>query len=78
MDASQLILDTYGDLWDLFVLSHSITSDFWNPVDCSPPDFSVGDFLHWVPNTQKWIVWRDTHADKARDFIRKGCPGGEQ
>ena len=37
-------LDTYGDLWDLFVFSCSITSDFCNPVDCSPPDFSVGDF----------------------------------
>ena len=28
--------------------------------------------------TQKWIVWGDTSADKARDFIGKGCPGGEQ
>ena len=29
-------------------------------------------------NTQKWIVWGDTSADKARDFIWKGHPGGEQ
>ena len=29
-------------------------------------------------NTWKWIVWGDTHADKARDFIGKWCPGREQ
>ena len=29
-------------------------------------------------NTQKWIVWGDTCAGKARDFIGKGHPGGEQ
>ena len=28
--------------------------------------------------TQKWIVWGDTCADKARDFIGKGHQGGEQ
>ena len=28
--------------------------------------------------TQKWTVWGDTCADKARDFIGKGHPGGEQ
>ena len=31
-----------------------------------------------LSNTQKWIVWGDTCADKARDFIGKGHPGGEQ
>ena len=31
-----------------------------------------------LSNIRKWIVWGDTHADKARDFIGKGCPGGEQ
>ena len=31
-----------------------------------------------LPNTQKWIVRGDTCADKARDFIGKGHPGGEQ
>ena len=31
-----------------------------------------------LSNTQKWIVWEDTHADKARDFTGKGCLGGEQ
>ena len=31
-----------------------------------------------LSDTQKWIVWGDTCADKARDFIRKGHPGGEQ
>ena len=29
-------------------------------------------------NTCKWIVWGDTHADKARDFIGKGLLGGKQ
>ena len=28
-----------------------------------------------LSNTQKWIVWRDTCADKARDFTGKGTPG---
>ena len=31
-----------------------------------------------LPNAQKWIVCGDTYADKARDFIGKGRPGGEQ
>ena len=31
-----------------------------------------------LSNTQKWIVRGDTYADKARDFIGKGHPGGEQ
>ena len=31
-----------------------------------------------LSNTQKWIAWGDTGADKARDFIGKGRPGGEQ
>ena len=31
-----------------------------------------------LSNTQKWIAWRDTSADKARDFIGKGHAGGEQ
>ena len=31
-----------------------------------------------LSHTQKWIIQRDTHADKARDFIGKGCLGGEQ
>ena len=31
-----------------------------------------------LSNTQKWIVWGDTGDDKAREFIGKGCPGGEQ
>ena len=29
-------------------------------------------------NTRKSIVWGDTSGDKARDFIEKGHPGGEQ
>ena len=28
-----------------------------------------------LPNIQKWIVWGDTCADKARDFIEKGHLG---
>ena len=31
-----------------------------------------------LSNTRKWIVRGDTCADKARDFIGKGCPGGEK
>ena len=31
-----------------------------------------------LSNTWKWIVRGDTCADKARDFIGKGHPGGEQ
>ena len=31
-----------------------------------------------LSNTQKWIVQGDRCADKARDFIGKGPPGGEQ
>ena len=31
-----------------------------------------------LSNTWKWIVLGDTYADKARDFIRNGCPGREQ
>ena len=31
-----------------------------------------------LSNTRKWIVWGDTYTDKARDFIGKGHPGGEQ
>ena len=31
-----------------------------------------------LSNTQKWIVWGDTCADKARDFIGKGSPDREQ
>ena len=31
-----------------------------------------------LSNTQKWIVQGDTYADKARDFIGKGCLAGEQ
>ena len=31
-----------------------------------------------LSNTQKWIIWGDTCADKARDFIGEECPGGAQ
>ena len=31
-----------------------------------------------LSNTLKWIAIRDTCADKAKDFIGKGHPGGEQ
>ena len=31
-----------------------------------------------LSNTQKWIVQRDTCADKARSFLGKRCPGGKQ
>ena len=31
-----------------------------------------------LSNTQKWIAYGDTGADKSRDFIGKGHPGGEQ
>ena len=39
---------------------------------------SSGPEIGLLSNTQKWIVWRDTCADKARDFIGKGHPSGEQ
>ena len=31
-----------------------------------------------LSNTQKWFLRGDAHADRARDFIGKGLPGGEQ
>ena len=31
-----------------------------------------------LSNTRKLIVRGDTYTDKARDFIGKGNPGGEQ
>ena len=31
-----------------------------------------------LSNTQRWIVRGDTCADKVKDFIGKGRPGGEQ
>ena len=31
-----------------------------------------------LSKTWKWIDWGNTRADKGRDFIGKGCPGGEQ
>ena len=31
-----------------------------------------------LSNTWKWIMWGDSHADKARGFIGKGHLGGEQ
>ena len=31
-----------------------------------------------LSKTQKWIVWGNTSADKVRDFIGRGHPGGEQ
>ena len=31
-----------------------------------------------LTNPQKWIIWGDTGADQARDFIGKGSLGGEQ
>ena len=34
----------------------------------------VGSYL----TLRKWIVWGDTLADKAENFIGKGCPGGEK
>ena len=38
----------------------------------------LGPEVGLLSNNQKWIVWEDTCADKARDFIRKGHPGAEQ
>ena len=29
-------------------------------------------------NTQEWMVQGDTQTDKAKDFLREGCLGGEQ
>ena len=44
----------------------------------SSPSSLLGLKTGLLSSTQKWIVWGDTCADKARDFIGKGCPGGEQ
>lgn len=38
----------------------------------------VGLLSGLLSNTQKWITWGDTRADKARGFTGKGRPGGEQ
>ena len=37
-----------------------------------------GPEIGLLSNSQKWIVWGDTCADKARDFIGKGALGREQ
>ena len=37
-----------------------------------------GPKIGLLSNTREWIVWGDTCADKAREFIGKGRPGGEQ
>ena len=68
----------------------SVTRSEWNPIPSDPlsPRFQVlvlqeggplpGPKTGLLSNTRKWIVWGDTCADKARDFIGKGHPGGEQ
>ena len=68
----------------------NLTSSSWFPVICNnkgkrkfPPSHNYcrkGDSLPGpetglLSNTRKWIVWGDTCADKARDFIGKGAPG---
>ena len=55
-------------------ISKEITFDLGN---CSNTCFRKGK-NGLLSNTQKWIVRGDTCADKARDFTRKGCVGGEQ
>lgn len=41
-----------------------------------------GPFLEsesgFLSNTCKWIAQGDTYADRAKDFIGKGCSGREQ
>ena len=37
-----------------------------------------GPMSRLLSNTRKWVVWGETHADKARDIIGKGRLGGEQ
>ena len=45
---------------------------------CRKSPFGPGPETGLSSNTRKWIVRGDTCADKARDFIGKGHPGGEQ
>ena len=57
--------------------------EFWSFSFSICPSFARrGTFsraqMGFLSNTQKWIVRGDTCADKARGFIGKGDPGGEQ
>ena len=46
---------------------------------CSAGKGTLSRAWNWLlSNTRKWIVPGDTRADRARDFIGKGRPGGEQ
>ena len=63
--------------WILHWLSHQGSPIFWDKVkvlqEGGPlPRPETG----LLSNTQKWIVRGDTCADKVRDFIGKGHPGG--
>ena len=46
---------------------------------CSAGRGTLSRAWNWLlSNTRKWIVPGDTRADRVRDFIGKGRPGGEQ
>ena len=65
----------WGRAWESVLLMNSQVMLMWLCCRKGHPFQSptVGSSNIW-----KWIVQRDTHVDKARDFTGKGCLGGEQ
>ena len=49
-----------------------------NPSCCRKGDLFLTHKSELLSNTQKWIILGGIQVDKARDFIGKGRPGGEQ
>ena len=69
--------------WSLAWRILSITlASMWDECNCAvvlqEGGHLPGPETGLLSNTRKWIVWGDTRADKARDFIGKGHLGGEQ
>ena len=69
---SSLVLTDTVQILFLLVIIHS-----WRNC-CRKRGPLPGPKSGFLFNTQKWIVQGDTRADKARDFIGKWHPGGEQ
>ena len=75
------ILDFFFSVHTLFLygLSQDIEySSLWYTVVLKEVGAPPGPKSGLFSNTQKWIFWGDTLADKAKDFIGKGRPGAEQ
>ena len=69
----------------IHTLCQALGCSLWSPIptlqEGGPlPGPKTGLLSNWplLSNTRKWIVRGDTCADKARDFIGKGCLGKEQ